>query len=117
MGIAEIIIGFAAGFAGGLGVGGGGILLLYLTAFAKTEQLAAQGINLLFFWPCAAAALFAHAKNGFIKWKNAFASLLFGIPGVFMGFFIAKSVDKTLLRGAFALLLLFIGIKELLKKE
>ena len=47
----DMIIGFLAGFAGGLGVGGGGILLLYLTAFAGVEQLSAQGINLLFFLP------------------------------------------------------------------
>ncbi|MBR2042519.1 MAG: sulfite exporter TauE/SafE family protein [Oscillospiraceae bacterium] len=117
MGIAEVLVGFLAGFAGGLGVGGGSILLLWLTAFAGTKQLSAQGINLLFFLPCAASALFAHWKNGFIKWKTALHSLLFGIPGVFFGYFIAESIDKTLLRGAFALLLLFIGIRELLRKE
>ena len=56
----DILIGFLAGFAGGLGVGGGGILLLYLTAFTETSQLSAQGINLLFFLPVAFSALFAH---------------------------------------------------------
>ncbi len=117
MGIAEIIIGFIAGFAGGLGVGGGGILLLWLTAFAGTEQLAAQGINLIFFLPVAFSALFAHWKNGFIKWKTALFALLFGIPGVFLGYIIANSIDKTLLRLAFALLLLFIGLRELIRKE
>ncbi len=112
----EWIIGFFAGFAGGLGVGGGGVLLLYLTAFAGTEQLPAQGINLVFFLPVAAAALFAHIKNGFVKWKTALLSVVFGIPSVFLGYFIAESIDKTLLRGAFALLLLFIGLKELFRK-
>ena len=113
----ESIVGFLAGFAGGLGVGGGGILLLYLTAFAETEQLAAQGINLLFFLPTAVFALWSHIKNGFVKWKNALVSALFGIPGVLFGYFIAQSIDKTLLRGAFALLLLFIGIRELFRKD
>ena len=117
MGIAEIIIGFLAGFAGGLGVGGGGILLLWLTAFAGEEQLSAQGINLIFFLPCAVTALLGHWKNGFIKWKTALYTAVFGIPGVLIGFYIANSIDKTLLRLAFALLLLFIGIKELLRKE
>ncbi len=112
-----MIIGFLAGFAGGLGVGGGGILLLYLTAFAETEQLSAQGINLVFFLPTAAAALFMHLKNGFVKWKTALFSVAFGIPGVFLGSFIAGSIDKTLLRGAFAVLLLYIGLRELFKKE
>ena len=87
----DILIGFLAGFAGGLGVGGGGILLLYLTAFTETSQLSAQGMNLVFFLPTAAAALFLHFKNGFVKWKTALLSVLFGIPAVFFGFFIAKS--------------------------
>ena len=111
------LIGFLAGFAGGLGVGGGGILLLYLTAFAGTDQLSAQGINLLFFLPTAAAAIFLHFKNGFIKLKTALLSAAIGIPMVFLGYFIAESIDKTLLRAAFALLLLYIGTKELFKKE
>ena len=113
----DILIGFLAGFAGGLGVGGGGILLLYLSAFTETTQLSAQGINLLFFLPTAAAALFLHFKNGFVKWKTALLAVLFGIPFVFLGFLIAESIDKTLLRLCFSLLLLFIGVKELLKKE
>ena len=111
------LIGFFAGFAGGLGVGGGGILLLYLTAFTETSQLSAQGINLVFFLPTAAAALFLHFKNGFVKWKTAIFAVLFGIPAVFLGFFIAKSIDESLLRLGFALLLLFIGVKELFRKE
>ena len=113
----DILIGFLAGFAGGLGVGGGGILLLYLTAFTETSQLSAQGINLVFFLPTAAAALFLHFKNGFVKWKTAILAVFFGIPAVFSGFFIAKSIDETLLRLGFALLLLFIGLKELFRKE
>ena len=113
----DILIGFLAGFAGGLGVGGGGILLLYLTAFTKTDQLSAQGINLIFFLPTAAAALFLHFKNGYIKLKTAIFSVLFGLPAVFFGFFIAESIDKTLLRFCFALLLLIIGARELFRKD
>ena len=113
----DSIIGFFAGAAGGIGVGGGGILLLYLTAFAGTEQLAAQGINLVFFLPTAASALVMHIKNVFVKWRSAAVSVLCGIPGVFFGSFIAGSIDKTLLRGAFALLLLGIGLRELFRKE
>lgn len=113
----DSVIGFFAGAAGGMGVGGGGILLLYLTAFAGTEQLSAQGINLVFFLPTAASALIMHIKNGFVKWRSAAIAVLCGIPGVFLGSYIAGSIDKTLLRGAFALLLLAIGLKELFRKE
>jgi len=113
----DSVIGFFAGAAGGMGIGGGGILLLYLTAFASAEQLSAQGANLVFFLSTAPFALAGHIKNHFVKWKSAAISVVFGIPGVFLGFYIAESINKTLLRGAFALLLLFIGIRELLRKN
>ena len=93
------------------------ILLLYLTAFAGVEQFAAQGINLAFFLPVSFAAVIGHIKNRFIKWKIAAVSAVFGIPGVLFGFYIAKSIDKTLLKGAFALFLLFVGVRELTKKK
>lgn len=117
MDISESIIGFLAGAAGGMGIGGGGILLLWLTAFAGTDQLSAQGTNLIFFLATAPAAIFWHIKNRFVRWRNAIVSVVFGIPGVFFGFYIANCIDKTLLRAVFALLLLYIGGREFLKRE
>ena len=52
-----LLAGAAAGVLSGFGVGGGTLLLLYLTAFAGVEQHLAQGINLVYFLPAAAAAL------------------------------------------------------------
>ena len=46
-------VGAILGFLSGLGVGGGSLLILWLTAVLGTEQRAAQGINLLFFLPAA----------------------------------------------------------------
>ena len=44
------IAGILSGIIGAMGIGGGGILIIYLTLFADMEQMAAQGINLLFFF-------------------------------------------------------------------
>ncbi len=104
-------MGVFSGLAGGLGVGGGSILLLYLTAFAGEAAEIAKGANLFFFLPTAVIAVAGHIKNGFIKWKTALLSAVFGIPFVFLGFFIAQSIDKTLLKLVFALFLLIVGIK------
>ncbi len=112
----DLIVGFFSGFLGGLGVGGGGILLLYLTAFENVEQLTAQGINLVFFIPTAVAALFLHIKNGFVKWKTAAVAAVFGVAGVIFGSFLAGYLDKILLKGAYAVFLLIIGVRELFKK-
>ena len=75
----NILVAFSAAVFSSMGVGGGAILLLYLTAFSGMEQLKAQGINLLFFLPCAAIALLFHHKNGYIRTgilKRLFLSLI-----------------------------------------
>lgn len=47
----------------GLGVGGGGLLVLWLTFVTGTEQLAAQGINILFYICASGASLPVHIKK------------------------------------------------------
>ena len=49
--IYAIFAAIASGILGAMGMGGGGILMIYLTVFAGLEQSLAQGINLLFFIP------------------------------------------------------------------
>lgn len=49
--ILPLIVGAATGVLSGFGVGGGTLLLVYMTAFAGVEQRLAQGINLLYFLP------------------------------------------------------------------
>ena len=44
---------FLTGILASLGLGGGMILILYLTIFAGMAQFEAQGINLIFFIPIA----------------------------------------------------------------
>lgn len=113
----DIIIATTAGFfaavIGAMGMGGGGILLLYLSAFAGVSQLNAQGINLISFVPVAVVSLFFHAKNKLIVYKAAILSVISGAIGVFVGGFIAGVIDEKILTKCFALFLLYIGIKEL----
>ena len=112
----DFVIAFLSGALSSMGVGGGAILLLYLTAFAGYEQLSAQGINLIFFLPAAAIALAVHIKNGYVKWRGALISVLFGIPAVFLGSFAAGMLESSHLRKAFAVFLLIIGLWELFSK-
>ena len=65
--ILPLIVGAATGVLSGFGVGGGTLLLVYMTAFAGVEQRLAQGINLLYFLPAGLMALPAHVKNGYIE--------------------------------------------------
>ena len=67
------LAGAVTGVLSGFGVGGGSLLLIYMTSFAGVAQNQAQGINLLYFLPAAAAALPAHFKNGYVEKKSAAA--------------------------------------------
>ena len=50
-----VLTGAATGVLSGMGIGGGTLLVIVLVELAHIEQRAAQGINLLYFLPVAAA--------------------------------------------------------------
>ena len=52
------LAGAVTGILSGFGIGGGSLLLIYMTSFAGVPQNLAQGINLLYFLPAAATASF-----------------------------------------------------------
>lgn len=101
------------GITASMGLGGGFILVIYLTVFEKTAQLEAQGINLLFFLPIAAFSLIFHAKNHLIEKKVLLPSILPEIAGVFLGVFLARTIGSDLLRKIFAGFVLLVGIREI----
>ena len=67
--IIPALVGAATGVLSGFGVGGGTLLLVYLTAVAGVDQHLAQGINLLYFLPAGLLALPAHVRNGYVEKK------------------------------------------------
>ena len=98
------------------GVGGGTLLLIYLTSFANVEQITAQGINLLYFLPAAVTALPSHIKNGYIKKEIALPAIGAGLLCSAFAAWIATALDVELLRKCFGVFLLYIGTAELFRK-
>lgn len=111
-----VLASFFGAVLSALGMGGGGILLIYLTAYAGMRQQAAQGVNLLFFIPVAIVALLIHAKNHLICWRMVWPCVIVGLGGVWLGSRIALAMDPTLLGKLFGGFLLIIGVRELLTK-
>lgn len=109
-------VSFASGLLGSLGMGAGAILLLYLRIYGGMEQLAAQGVNLIFFLPIAVLSILIHAKNRLIVWKAAAVCIAAGLPAVFLGVWLGNYMGGNLLSKLFAVMLLFIGIRELFQK-
>ncbi len=115
--IIPAVAGFLSGTIGAMGMGGGGVLLIYLTVFANVEQLQAQGINLLFFLPTGLAAIIIYSIKRQIDWKKVFKMWLGGIVGAGLGFFLAKVLDTTVLSKLFAVFLIVFGLWQLFAKQ
>lgn len=120
-GLVIAIVGFLAAVIGSMGLGGGGILLLYISAFTDIPQLKAQGINLIFFLPIGAVSLYFHIKNRLIDKKAALLTVASAVPTAVLGAFLASAVSQNLLRKGLAIFLFFLGARELVgsfkKKE
>ncbi len=101
----------------GLGVGSGGLFVIWLSLMGVSATQA-RGMNLLFFVFSASAALLFHLKNkrnidlGLVLYLSAFA-LLGTVAGGYMG----RLIDGDLLRRIFGGLLVLSGCYTLFKSE
>ncbi len=109
--------GFATGILSGFGVGGGTLLLVYMTAVAGLDQHLAQGINLLYFLPAGLCALPAHVKNGYIEKRALLPTIGAGLVCAGLAAWAATAMDTQLLRKCFGGFLILIGLWELFGKK
>ncbi len=112
----ELMIAAVCGFLSGLGVGGGSLLMVWLTAAAAMPHQAARAINLLYFLPAAGVALFFHSGSRCVDWKKTGWAILGGVAAAVAGLWLSSLLPTGLMRKGFALLLLAIGLSELRKK-
>lgn len=112
----SLLAGAVTGVLSGFGIGGGTLLLIYMTTFAGVPQNLAQGVNLLYFLPAAATALPAHIKNGYIDGKTVWPAALAGLAGTALAAWLATGLDVELLRRCFGGFLLVVGLRELFAK-
>ena len=112
-----ITAGVLSGAAASLGIGGGGILIIFLTLVFGTDQLTSQGINLLFFIQIAVISIIIYYKQGLIKLKSIIFIVIFGLLGVAIGMPIATWIGDGMLRKIFGAVLAVLGMIELFKKS
>ena len=110
----EILVGIISGIVSGLGMGGGTILITFLTCFNNVNQLIAQSCNIIFFIPTSIISTIVNIKNKKINWKIAIPLAIYGIIGAIVGSIIADKINLFLLRKAFAVFLLTIAIYEII---
>lgn len=112
----SIIIGTVLGFLSGLGVGGGSLLILWLTLVLGMDHSAARTLNLLFFIPSALIASLFRWKQGALDLKKIFPAIIGGCASAACFSVLSKYIDISLIKKLFGALLIFTGIRELFYK-
>jgi len=113
----SLIVGTVLGFLSGLGIGGGSLLILWLTMALHMEQAAARTVNLLFFLPAALVACYFRRKQGMLDVKKLLPAILAGCIGALLGTRFGAVLDTSLLKKGFGILLIATGLRELLWKQ
>lgn len=108
-----LVCGMGTGILSAWGVGGGTLLLLIMTLFLGVDQRTAQGINLMFFLPTAASALFCHSKNGYLDKPTLKAAIPAGVAAAVIGAWIATGLEVAVLKKPFGIYLLLSGVSLL----
>lgn len=113
----NILVGFLTGIAASMGLGGGFILIIWLTFFGGLSQSAAQGVNLLFFLPVALFSAIIHAKNKLIEWKIVPFTVIAGVMGAALGSFLSFIFTDNTLRTLFAVFIIPVSLREILHRK
>lgn len=111
-----LLVAVILGFLAGLGVGGGSLLILWLTVVLELPQNDARFLNLLFFLPAAAISCLFRWKQGKLNIRTSVGAILAGCAAAFLFSLLSTRFDTTLLRKLFGGLLLFTGARELFYK-
>ena len=111
----DFLIIFVIAVLSGLGVGSGGLLVIYLTLIEKVSQLTAQGANLIFFILASLSSLIFNISRRRIPVGAVVLMSALGIGGSLIGTHIATSLPAEILRKIFGFMLVASGLYSLKK--
>ena len=106
-----VAAGLVCGVLSGFGIGGGSLLMLWLTGPLGWPQAQARALNLLFFLPGASLATFLRRKR--IPWKQLLPGIAAGCLFASLASLLQGQLPQAWLRRAFGILLILTGIREL----
>ena len=110
----QIIAGLVLGWLAGLGIGGGTLLILWLTLVMGTPDSSARVINLMFFIVCAGVVSLLRWKKGTIQLKKLLPAIVAGCLSAAIFAWISTVIDLSAIRKLFGILLLVTGVREIL---
>ena len=110
----DFVVSASVALLSGLGVGSGGLLVVFLTEYRDVGQLFAQGVNLLYFIFSSGAATAVNLRKRRIVYGAVLLMSLGGVFGAVIGAILASMIDPAYLRIGFGVMLLLGGIPALL---
>jgi len=113
----DILASFGVAILSGMGVGGGGLLVLYLTALKNTPQIQAQSINMIFFICSASASVVYKAIKKSLNYRALLLLLPLGIAGAVLGARVAVIIRPEVLKIIFGWFLIISGSAVFIKKK
>lgn len=111
--VINTLIGTVLGILSGLGIGGGSLLILWLTLVQGMEQTPARTVNLLFFLPSALISAFFRWKQGSLPLVKILPAIVAGTVSAAIFSFWSRNLDVAVLKKGFGILLLATGLREI----
>ena len=112
-----LIVGTVLGFLSGLGIGGGSLLIIWLTVVLGSDPLVARSINLLFFIPSALVACGLRMRQGDLMVKPLLPAILAGCAAAAVFSRVSTILNVEVLKKLFGIVLLAAGLRELLYRR
>jgi uncharacterized membrane protein YfcA len=100
-----------------MGIGSGGLFVIWLTLAENTPQLTAQGLNLLFFIFSSGTSLTVHLTKRKIAWGAVALLTLTGVGGALIGGYISGLINAAAMKKLFGAMLILSGLVSLMKKR
>ena len=97
----------------GLGIGSGGLLVIWLTMIEGIDAESARGLNLLFFVFSASAALLVHLLKGRVRLRLVLPLSLLACAGTLVGTYIGSLIDPIWIKRIFGGMLVASGVYTL----
>ena len=113
----NLLVASALGFLSGLGIGGGSLLIIWLTLVCKVDYQAAKYINLMFFIPSALIATAIRIAQKRISFRQVIPAAIAGCAAAAFFTVLSSTWNTDLLRKLFGGLLLCASIRELTTKK
>lgn len=110
-------IALVIGVLAGLGVGSGGLYLVYLRLFTDTPQREAQALNLAFFIFALLSAVIYHMIHRTYRDTRVLFSMLAGIPGAVLGSLLAGYIPQEWLRRILGVIFIVAAIYTLFSRK